>query len=89
MNWSIRSNVRLNTRQYSDEFVVYCIPSGDTHHFDPLSMAILEALLHSQKNTQEIIKSVADQLNYYVDDELQQHVVQVLNVLHRKKLIIQ
>jgi len=87
MIWSIRSNVRLNSRQYGDEFIVYCIPSGDTHHFDPLSMAILDALLDSQKNTQEIIQFVADRLNYYVDDELQEHSVQVLNELQRKKIV--
>jgi len=89
MNWSIRSNVRLSTKQYDDEFIVYCIPSGDTHHFDPLNMAILDALVHSQKNAQEIIKFVADRHNYYVDDELQECIVQMLNELQKKKLIIQ
>ncbi len=89
MNWSIRSNVHLSARQYGDEFIVYCISSGDTHHFDPLNMAILNALVHSQKNAQEIIKFVADRLNYYVDDELQECIVQMLNELQKKKLIIQ
>ncbi len=89
MNWSIRRNIRLNTRQYRDEFVVYCIPSGDTHHFNPFDMAILDALANSQKNTQEIIQFVADRLNYYVDDELQQYIVQMLNELQKKKLITQ
>jgi PqqD family protein of HPr-rel-A system len=84
--WTVEAAQALAWRSWEGEMVLYDDRTGDIHHFDVASAAIVERLLSGPRSLQELISLAADKLQVVADSELEAMVREILRVLGEKRV---
>ena len=72
--WKIRENVTLYWHTWDDETVVYNSGSGDTHQFDPTTIATLQYLEKTSASPLELVEYISSAFEVEQDDGLFKYV---------------
>ena len=85
--WQLNRRTKLHWRSLDDEWVVFDSASGDTHHLDGISAAVLMCLEADAYDLDGLIGVLASELNLPKDDGLASRLESLLGQLSRLELI--
>ena len=85
--WRLDSLVELHWRQLDGEWLVFDSGSGDTHHFDVISAAVLICLEAGAEDPSSLCEVLAEELQLSKSEELSGRIEGLLEQLLRLRLI--
>jgi PqqD family protein of HPr-rel-A system len=85
--WRLERRSKLHWRRLDDEWVVFEAASGDTHHLDTISAAVLMCLEADPLDLDGLSEVIAGELQLPNREDLASRLEGLLDQLHRLGLI--